>query len=52
MGLKACSAGMVKASFWFTELNKVIQHLNAGHPLKEIKELNLQQNIIAAPNQK
>lgn len=48
---KEYSAGMVKASFWFAEFRKVIQLLNAGQTMTEIKMLNLQQNIIAAPNQ-
>ncbi|AFQ42431.1 DUF1819 family protein [Desulfosporosinus meridiei] len=45
------SAGMVKCSFWFPEFRKVIQHLNAGKKLTEIKEKNKNENIFAAPTQ-
>lgn len=45
------SAGMVKLSFWFSEFRKVINLINQGKTLKEIKVLNLEENLFAAPTQ-
>lgn len=45
------SAGMVKLSFWFSEFCKVINLINQGKTLKEIKVLNLEENLFAAPTQ-
>ena len=43
------SAGMVKRSFWFSEFRKVIQLLNSGKKMDEIKAMNIEENIFAAP---
>jgi hypothetical protein len=51
MERKEYSAGMVKLSFWFSEFRKVIQLLNSGKTLLEIKTVNLEQNIFSAPTQ-
>ncbi len=51
MERKEYSAGMVKLSFWFSEFRKVIQLLNSGKTLPEIKKLNLEENIFSAPTQ-
>lgn len=51
MGHKDYSAGMVKQSFWFAEFRKVIQLLNCGKSLTEIKDMNLLENIFSAPTQ-
>lgn len=48
---KEYSAGLVKLSFWFFEFRKVIQLLNSGRTLDEIKVLNLDENIFCAPTQ-
>ena len=45
------SAGMVKRSFWFSEFRRVIQHLNSGKTIAEIKKMNIKENIFAAPTQ-
>ena len=45
------SAGMVKRSFWFSEFRRVIQHLNLGKTIAEIKKMNIKENIFAAPTQ-
>lgn len=45
------SAGMVKLSFWFSEFRKVVNLLNSGKTLAEIKELNVEENIFLAPTQ-
>lgn len=45
------SAGMVKLSFWFSELRKVINLINQGKTLPEIKVLNVEENLFAAPTQ-
>jgi len=45
------SAGMVKLSFWFSEFRKVIELLNSGKTLTEIKNMNLEKNIFSAPTQ-
>lgn len=49
MGRKEYSAGMVKLSFWFSEFRKVIQLLNTGKTMEEIKIMNIEENIFAAP---
>ena len=49
MGRKGYSAGMVKFSFWFAEFRKVIQLLNSGKTLPEIKAMNGAENIFSAP---
>lgn len=49
MERKEYSAGMVKLSFWFSEFRKVIQLLNSGKTLIEIKNMNLEENIFSAP---
>ena len=49
MERKEYSAGMVKLSFWFFEFRKVITLLNSGKTMKEIKEMNLEENIFSAP---
>ncbi|MFZ3130815.1 MAG: DUF1819 family protein, partial [Desulfosporosinus sp.] len=41
----------VKLSFWFSEFRKVIQLLNRGKTLLEIKTMNLEENIFSAPTQ-
>lgn len=51
MERKEYSAGMVKLSFWFSEFRKVIQLLNNGQTLSEVKTLNLQENIFSAPTE-
>jgi hypothetical protein len=48
---KEYSAGMVKLSFWFLEFRKVINLLNGGKTLSEIKSLNIEENIFSAPTQ-
>lgn len=45
------SAGMVKLSFWFSDFRKVINLINQGKSLKEIKLLNIEENLFAAPTQ-
>ena len=49
MQRKAYSAGMVKLSFWFSEFRRVIRLLNSGKTMEEIKALNINENIFAAP---
>jgi len=49
MERKEYSAGMVKLSFWFLEFRKVINLLNNGKTLTEIKALNIEKNIFSAP---
>lgn len=51
MKRKEYSAGMVKLSFWFLEFRKVINLLNGGKTLSEIKSLNIEENIFSAPTQ-
>ena len=51
MERKEYSAGMVKLSFWFSEFRKVIQLMNSGKTLSEIKTMNLEENIFSAPTQ-
>ena len=45
------SAGMVKLSFWFAEFRKVIELLNSGKSVAEIKQMNIAENIFGAPTQ-
>lgn len=49
MDRKEYSAGTVKLSFWFSEFRKVIQLLNSGKTMDEIKTMNIEENIFAAP---
>jgi len=49
MEQKKYRAGMVKLSFWLSEFRKVIQLLNEGMTLKDINNLNIDQNIFSAP---
>ncbi|NEZ41030.1 DUF1819 family protein [Paenibacillus alvei] len=49
---KEYSAGMIKFSFWFTEFRKMVYLINQGKSLNEIKILNAEQNIFAAPTQR
>ena len=51
MGRKEYSAGMVKLSFWFAEFRKVVNLLNSGKTLSEIRMQNLQENFFSAPTQ-
>jgi hypothetical protein len=51
MERKEYSAGMVKLSFWFPEFRKVINLLNAGKTMKEIKEINNNENLFGTPTQ-
>ena len=51
MERKEYSAGMVKLSFWFAEFRRVIELLQSGKTLPEIKQLNIQENIFSAPTQ-
>ena len=51
MKQKEYSAGMVKLSFWFAEFRKVIELLSSGKTLREIKQMNVQENIFSAPTQ-
>lgn len=51
MERKEYSAGMVMLLFWFSEFRKVIQLLNSGKTMPEIKKMNLEENIFAAPTQ-
>ena len=51
MKQKEYSAGMVKLSFWFAEFRKVVALLNQGQTLSEIKQMNLRDNLFAAPTQ-
>ena len=48
---KEYSAGMVKFSFWFAEFRKMIQLLNSGKTMNEIKAKSVAENIFAAPTQ-
>ncbi len=49
MARKEYSAGAVKQSFWFAEFRKVVNMLNSGKTLNEIKTMNLEENIFSAP---
>lgn len=46
---KKYSAGAVKLSFWFLEFRKVVDLLNKGKTIEEIKKLNQEKNIFGAP---
>lgn len=46
---KEYSAGTVKLSFWFSEFRRVIQLLNSSKTMDEIKTMNIEENIFAAP---
>lgn len=48
MNSREYSAGIVKCSFWFAEFRKVIQLLNDGNSMDEIKSLNQDSNIFSA----
>lgn len=43
------SAGGVKHSFWFMEFRKVVLLLSNGMSIEEIKDLNKNENLFAAP---
>ena len=45
---KRYSASAVKVSFWFAEFRKVMQMLDRGYSMSEIRELNLRENIFSA----
>lgn len=45
------SAGGVKHSFWFMEFRKVVLLLLNGMSIEEIKELNKNENLFAAPTE-
>jgi hypothetical protein len=49
MKRKEYSAGAVKLSFWFMEFRKVVRLLSDGQSIDEIKVLNQNENIFAAP---
>ena len=49
MGRREYSVGAVKVSFWFTEFRKVVQLLQQGNSMDEIKALALSENIFATP---
>ena len=49
MKRKAYSASAVKTSFWFMEFRKVVGLLSEGNSLDEIKKINQNDNIFAAP---
>lgn len=49
MKRKAYSAAAVKTSFWFMEFRKVVGLLTEGNSLDEIKKINQNDNIFAAP---
>lgn len=49
MERKEYSAGAVKLSFWFMEFRKVVNFLNEGKQLEDIKQLNKAENIFGAP---
>lgn len=51
MPRKEYSAGMVKLPFWFSEFKKMINLLNSGKTLPEIKILNQKDNIFSAPTE-
>ena len=45
------SAGGVKHSFWFMEFRKMVLLLSEGKNIQEIKKLNQDENIFAAPTE-
>jgi hypothetical protein len=46
---KEYSAGAVKHSFWFSEFRKIIMLLLSGNSMDDIKVMNQNNNIFAAP---
>lgn len=46
---KEYSAGAVKHLFWFMEFRKVVQLLNGGSTIEELKTLNKEQNLFGCP---
>lgn len=48
---KEYSAGAVKHSFWFLEFRKIIILLSEGNSLANIKQMNIEANIFAAPTE-
>ena len=49
MERKEYSASAVKISFWFVEFHKVVQLLDEGKSMDEVKRLALNENLFAAP---
>lgn len=49
MERKEYSASAVKMSFWFVEFRKVVQLLDEGKNMDEVKHLALSENLFAAP---
>lgn len=49
MERKEYSASAVKISFWFVEFRKVVQLLDEGKSMDEVKRLALNENLFAAP---
>ena len=49
MDRKEYSAGAVKLSFWFVEFRKVVELLNEGKSLEQIKAFAMNANLFAAP---
>ena len=49
MKRKAYNVAAVKTSFWFMEFRKVVGLLSEGNSLDEIKKINQNDNIFAAP---
>ena len=49
MERKGYSAGAVKMSFWFVEFRKVVDLLEQGKSIDEIRTLALNENLFAAP---
>ena len=49
MERKGYSAGAVKMSFWFVEFRKVVDLLDQGKSIDEIRTLALNENLFAAP---
>lgn len=50
MERKEYSAGAVKMSFWFVEFRKVVQLLDEGKNMDEVRYLALNENLFAAPS--
>lgn len=48
MERKEYSAGTVKMSFWFMEFRKIVNLLNKGKTMEEIKNLNHEENLFCA----
>lgn len=49
METKKYSAGMVKLSFWFAEFRKVLDLLDSGKTMNEIRLLSKAENIFGSP---